>query len=679
VTLTGAGGTGKSRLAIELAGEMSEEFGDGVYWVELATLNDPTLVPRTVASALHLRERVGWSAGDVVIDHLRDKTLLLALDNCEHLLAECSRFAAALLAATGDVRILATSREPLRIGGEHVYPLPPLAVPPPGGATSPETICQVESVQLFEDRAQAADPDFRVTPENATAVSELCRRVDGLPLAVELAAARVHVLPPAEIVARLDSRLSVLASRDRTVLPRHRTMSALIDWSCDLLSAQERTVLQRLSIFNGGWTLEAAEAVCSDETVSKWEFLGLFTRLVEQSLVERDQSTEGRLLVARYRFLEPVRQHVLEELREGGQHAELRRRHRAYFLSLAEMAETELRGPKQAHWLDRLAIEHDNFRAALELLPEDPEDVRSRLRLAAALARFWFLRGFITEGARRCDQTVSDPAGRQHTELWARVWAWKVWLLAWHGDLPEARAAAEQACAVCRSQGHQRLLVFALNALASVEEHSGNLERAESVYEEARALSLRLGDDHALLLPTTANLAELMWRRGNYRRAFALARDAHLGMGAAAAPFDRAENLRNLARPAAKLGKRRAARRWLEESLRISRAIDDRWGVASSLELLAVLDAELGRPKRATRLLAAADVLRSQVETPISPADLAEIRKYIEDVKRMLGREAFEEAWSQGRAMPLTEVIEHARQRNGRHGGRRLEGTPCPS
>lgn len=403
LTLTGAGGSGKTRLALEVARNLVSSYPDGAWLAELAPLSEGTLLPQVVASSLRVREQPGRALADTLVDHLRKKHLLLVLDNCEHVVDAAARLVDALLSACPRLRILATSREALRTDGEVVWRVPPLSVPDPDKPSSVEELGRSEAVRLFLERARYRRQGFELTDGNAGAVAEICQRLDGIPLALELAAARVGVLSAGQISARLDGSLALLRGGGRTILPRHQTLRGALDWSHNFLSEPEKSLFRRLSVFAAGWPLEAAEAVGPGGGVGAGDVLDLLELLVDKSMVVTETGGED---VRRYRLLEPVRQYARERLEESGEAEETRHRHAAFFLMLAEEAEQELTGPAHQAWLERLETEHDNLRAALSWAI-DGGDPELGLRLAAALWLFWYTHGHLAEGRDRLEKALS--------------------------------------------------------------------------------------------------------------------------------------------------------------------------------------------------------------------------------------------------------------------------------
>ncbi|TMG81335.1 MAG: adenylate/guanylate cyclase domain-containing protein, partial [Betaproteobacteria bacterium] len=394
LTLLGVGGIGKTRLSLQVAADMLDGFPDGVWFVELAPLVDAQLVPQAVASVLGVKEEAGRPVVEALKKHVKDRQLLLIVDNCEHLVHACAELAKQLLESSPRLKILASSREHLHVPGEATYPVPALGVPEPSTATTPAALTQYESVLLLVDRAVAAQPTFRVTDQNAAAIGEICRRLDGIPLAIELAAARARALSVENIAARLHDRFRLLTSGSRTALPRQQTLRALIDWSYDLLSEAERAVFRRLAVFAGGWTLDAVEAVAADVEVRERDVLDLLTNLVEKSLVVVEAAG------GRYRLLDTVRQYAQERLTESGEEESVRMRHLACYVALAENAGSQLTGPQQGVWLVRLDLERENILGAHDYCEWAAGGAELGLRLASAVKRYWIFRGLMELGHR---------------------------------------------------------------------------------------------------------------------------------------------------------------------------------------------------------------------------------------------------------------------------------------
>jgi predicted ATPase/DNA-binding SARP family transcriptional activator len=574
VTLSGAGGCGKTRLALQVAGELVAQFGDGAWFVELAPLADAALVPQAVAAALGVREAGGAEGGaptpavgvgrwgpdpggrplvETLAAVLKPRQLLLVLDNCEHLVAACAALAERLLQTCPDLRVLATSREPLRLTGEIPYHVPPLSLPPLAegselrvasaaaaapGARSPlalasslsllstpisqlSTFIQYEAVRLFIERALAVRPTFTVTPENAPALARVCHQLDGVPLAIELAAAQMRVLPVEQIAARLDDRFRLLTGGSRTALPRQQTLWASIDWSYDLLAPAERLLLRRLSLFAGGWTLAAAEAVCSDfglgildfglgrqgqghstpelsappaiqnpkSKIQNEDVLGLLTQLVDKSLVIYEERGND----PRYRLLETVRQYGRDRLREAGEAAAVRGRHLEFFLGLAEEARPQLVGPEQARWLARLDADHDNLRAALAWSREAEAQREAGLRLAIALWPFWETHAHLSE-ARECLTALLEQSGGASPALCARALVQSGHFAGRLGHKQPARLLAEESLAIFRRLEDKEGIAGALHCLGSLAQGQGDAATARSLLAESLGLYRELRD-----------------------------------------------------------------------------------------------------------------------------------------------------------------------------------------
>ncbi|MDQ7859158.1 MAG: tetratricopeptide repeat protein [Armatimonadota bacterium] len=559
LTLTGPGGGGKTRLALQVAADLIDAFRDGVWLVELASISDGAVVPHAVSAALGAREVPGRPLEVSLVDYLRSRELLLVLDECEHLLDSCARLAEGLLRQCPGLRVLATSREPLHIAGETALVVGPLAVPEAGRAGAGE-IARAEAVRLFVDRATAAAPGFVLTDANARWVAEICRRLDGIPLAIELAAARLKMLPVEAIADRLGDRFRLLAGGARTALPRQQTLRATIEWSHALLADRERLLFRRLAVFAGGFTLEAAEAVCAGPDLPAIEVLDLLSRLVDKSLVLGP--TPRAPGPARFAMLESIREYAAEALLAAAEVAEVRRRHLGYFLGLAEQAEPLLRTGAQLVWFERLDPERENLRAAVAWGREAPDAHDDVARLACVLWWFWMVRGNASEGREMLAAAIAlTPATEGGRVARGRAIS-GAGLLAWRQrDYAAAAALAEQGAAVSEQAGDPTGLAAALNVLALVARDRGDLDRAEPLHR--RSLEL--------------------WRREGNRWGEALA-------------------LQNLGYIAHRRGDYDGAQRCCDASLAIFRMLGDRWGVATVLYILGRVALRRGDDDRARAL-----------------------------------------------------------------------------
>jgi len=488
LTLIGMGGLGKTRLALQVASQVQDGFADGVWLVELAALADADHVAQAVASVLGVTEEAGQPVRETLLRFVQDRSLLLILDNCEHLVGACADLAVRLLQAGPGMRVLATSREGFRVRGETTYPVPALSMPDEGAGASPEALAGCEAVRLFVDRAVAAQPLFRLTAENASAVSAICRRLDGIPLALELAAARLRALPVEGIAARLDDRFRLLVGGDRTALPRQQTLRALIDWSHDLLDDAERVAFRRLCVFASGFTLEAAEAVVPGSGIADGEVLDLVTRLVEKSLVAVDGDS------GRYRQLETVREYAAERLAAAGDGPAARERHCAHYVALAERARPELLGPHQAAWLARLDLDRENLLGALAFCAGDARGGVAGLQLVTALKHYFYRRGLLELAQRVMAEALAHPGAQRRDAERSRALFSLGQICLFAGRYPEARSHLEACLAIARETGDARRIASVLQPLGAVLSGQGDLAAARRCHDEAIALAQGFGD-----------------------------------------------------------------------------------------------------------------------------------------------------------------------------------------
>jgi predicted ATPase/class 3 adenylate cyclase len=540
LTLCGPGGTGKTRLALHVAADALDDFEDGVFLVPLATVADPSLLTSVVAQALGAPEASGRSLLECLKDYLRAKRLLLVLDNFEQLLPAAPLLADLLATAPG-LKLLVTSRAVLRVYGEHEFHVPPLELPDPRNLPPADRLSQYEAVRLFIERAQAVQPEFVVSNENAPAVAEICHRLDGLPLAIELAAARIRLLPPQAMLARLEHRLRLLTGGARDLPARQQTLRGAIAWSYDLLDAGEQTLFQRLAVFVGGCSLEAAETVCNEPTPLEIDVLDGVDALVARSLLRQDEAPNGG--EPRFVMLETIREYALEQLTTSGEAEAVRRQHAAYYLALAERDEARLLGPEQLRWLDELEAEHDNFRAALGWYRVAPDGAADGLRLAGTLWEFWYLRGYNSEGRDWLEGALArgegPPAARVKAMNGAGLILW------FQGNHQRAQALLEESLTTARALGDKQAVAFSLTLVGQILQFGEEIEQGTAMQDESVALYREIGD--------AWGIAFALVSRGQT----ALIRGEHAH--------------------AAALG---------EESLALFRYVGDAWGSGASVDLL---------------------------------------------------------------------------------------------
>ena len=691
LTLTGPGGVGKTRLGIRVARDLAGDFPDGVCFVSLAPVRDPDLVVATIAETLRLKEIGERPLLERLKSYLQDRNLLLLLDNFEHV-TQASPVVAELLRACPTLEVLVTSRAVLHLSGEHEYPVSPLGLPDPESFPGPEEIARYEAVDLFAERARAARPDFRLDGSNAMTVAEICLRLDGLPLAIELAAARVKLLPPTGLLARLEKRLPLLAGGPRDLPARQRTLRDTIQWSYGLLDGDDQRLFRRLSAFDGGCNLPAIEAVGGAGDGGP-EVLDGVTSLIDENLLRRVEQEVGTVRLA---MLETIREYALERLLESGEEHAVRYAHARYYLALAEEAKPRLTTAEQMRWLDLLEAEHNNLRAALRWSLQI-EDVETTLRLAGALWRFWYVRGHLSEGMRWLERALDleggDPALR------ARALRGGGELSHSQGDLDRAQELCQEALAMSSQLGDEAQIADALNRLAFVIRRRGEFARARTMHQEALELYRKLDDrwgvsrsmdllgraaafqgDFEASLPlleeglnmwrqvgdregiaeSTALIGMVALGKGNYATARRQLREAREIMDELGDPRGVAKMTVGLADVCLNDGDPAAARDLYEEALTLFQDVEDKWWISWCLEGAAEVAVCRAQPSRATRLFGAAASLRQAIGAPRPPAFRAYCERDLAIARRQLDEAAFAEARTEGRAMGLQAAIEYA-------------------
>lgn len=700
LTLIGPGGTGKTRLSLQLANELLVSFRDGVWLIELAPITEPSLVLQAVAAVFGVREQPGMPLDSLVLNYLRDKHLLLILDNCEHLVETCAQLADQYLHHCPNLKILASSREALGINGETVYRVPSLALPDQS-KDSPEALMGYESIQLFVDRASAASPAFNLTEKNAASVAQICYRLDGIPLAIELAAARARVFSPEQIGARLDDRFRLLTGGSRTALPRQQTLRALIDWSYDMLSGDEQVLLRRLSVFAGGWSFEAVEAICDDLDV-----LDLLTQLVNKSLVVMEQDDDTR-----YRLLETIRQYARDKLLESGEGEEVRNKHLHYFLELAETAEPNLEGFGYLQWATKLNAEYDNLRAALEW--GMAKDMESALRLVGALPFFWMTQGYSSEGYRWAVEVLQKAKSYtdQDNEIGDRLLnARAKALLSLSrlatdlGDNEVVCSTASASAALARKSGDKQILSFALASLASGKANLGYVDEAYKLSQESLTIAREGGNSPALgfSLVMMGELTAIAIQ--DYESAIAYGEEAIavseaggnrwgsamtiFGLGFYARSvrdYDQARSRfraclpvflefgdkhrinmiqSELAHIERETSQYQHAIPMYRETIREWQRLGHRAAIAHQLECFAFIAKAQEQPERAAKLFGAAEALREKINIAMTPQERSEYDREIADLHANMDEKVFGSHWAEGRSLTMEQAVDFALEEN---------------
>jgi len=707
VTFTGPGGTGKTRLSLQVGGKMLEHFGDGVFFVPLAALTDPALVPGAIAKTLGLMGGGSRPIIEGLKDYLGQKELLLLLDNFEQVLS-AGQVVSELLSGAPRLKVLVTSREVLHIYGEKEFPVPPLQLPDPHHPPPLENLTGYESVHLFIERATDAKPGFELTNENARAITEICVRLDGLPLAIELAAARVKLLTPQAILSRLESRLKVLTGGARDLPARQQTLRGAIDWSYDLLSPDERILFRRIGVFMGGCTFEAAEAIATGhslfartgatlEELSPVDidiFDGVAS-LTDKSLLRQAESTQDE---ARLMMLETLREYALERLEEHSELSAIRRAHAYYFLQVAEECAPLIQTPRQKEAAQRLETEHDNMRAVLQWSLSSGGDKEVGLRIATALHRFWQMRGHLSEGRRWMEALL--PGVPERTQLRARALHAAGYIAFLDGDRaagqvlleesaaisrelgdkmglahansylgvtmtfggdPEGRAVSSEGVELFRQLGEQGKpgLVLGLMSSGMLSFMQGDYLVAGSTWEEYRALSREVGDPYGMA--QSANfLADLARIEGNYPRAGSFYEESLPLFQDQGATSDIPAVLHNMGYVALAEGDYSKAEALFKESLTLHQAIGNKQGISECLTGFGALAEAQGDPTRAARLLGASEALRSAIGAYMWPAEQIEWDRHVESARAQVDEVEWDRAWQEGLAMSVEAALAYA-------------------
>jgi non-specific serine/threonine protein kinase len=654
VTLIGAPGIGKTRLSIASASKSLADFPDGIFFVALAPLDQPSLIPSAIAQALGYIEKNNLSPEERLIEGIGNKRMLLVLDNCEHLLDDVAPLASFLLSACSRLKILTTSREALQFMGEWLYSVPALDIPKEKPVIDVETVSEFPALVLFAERARAARSDFELNAENIRVVASICSQLDGLPLAIELIATRVRTLSIEQIASRLDDRFALLTGGNRIAPSRQQTLRATLDWSYELLTETERELFRQLSVFVGGFTLDALESVALLD--SNQSIFDALSRLVDKSLLLVEQQDQPR-----YRFLEPIRQYAKDKLNETGESNLIQDRHLNYYLRVAEETEPYLFGAGQQDWKNRLELDHDNLRVALAWSLESNQ-FEAGLKMAGALAWFWHSKGHLREGNLWLEKILAAGIGNQGKErakalrassilstgtgdyIRARAFAEssiKLYReigdnrsagvvladlgasLHWDGKEEEAIESLEESLRLLRATGERWEIAYALLWLGDTWFRMGDIERAATSWEESLRLTQELGDDY-LMGWSLGGLADITRLRGDFKRA--------AGM--------------------------------FKKSLSLYQSSGNKVGPPFSLEALGLVAAALGDAKRAARLWGAASAWREAINEPLPPAYQRDYAEYVTQARTQLGEEVYAAAWSEGRAMSPEQAIEFASREN---------------
>jgi len=696
VTLTGIGGAGKTRLSLAVAAQLPERFADGIFFVKLAAINDPALVADTIAQTLGVRENPGQPVAEHLKVLLGAKQLLLVVDNCEHVITATPLLTELLLVAPR-LKILATSREPLHLSGEYEFPVPPLPVPARKALPAVEALAQIPAVALFIQRAQAVKPDFTFTQENARLVAELCVQLDGLPLAIELAAARIKLFSPQEMLTYLDRRFQWLTSGARDAPVHQRTLQSTLDWSYNLLEAGEQLLFRRLGIFIGGWTLASAEAVCKGASDLLPDVLAGMASLIDKNLLQRQLGANGE---TRFGMLETLRIYALEQLSANQEMTAVQQQHADYFLGLVKESKSHFTSATEGVWLDRLEEELGNLRAVLAWSKAEASRVQVGLRLADDLYLLWNRRGHMNEGRRWLTELLTLPAAASPTPARAAALRAAGLLATRQSDYATAHTWLEESVSIAKELGNNHELAYSLMSLADVENFQAHYDRAIALFEEGLALTRAAGDQYGTAFGLYA-LGGIALAQHNFAQARAVYEECLVlhrgrgnkngivlalnGLGKVAHHqhhYDQAKALYEESLALARQLRIRPTISWLlidlgglelvqgnagrakglyAESLAIAVELGLKHSIAECLAGLAEVMGLMRQPERAVRLFGATQRLLDEIGAQLSSLERLAYDQHLTDVQAHLSAVAFAAAWSQGQAMTLEQAIDYAR------------------
>ena len=665
LTLYGTGGVGKTRLAMQVGAELSREYTHGVRLVGLDALADPSFVPGAIASVLGVREQPGRPLTETLVAFLASRSLLLVLDNCEHLSEACAVLADRLLRACPRLTILATSRETLGVAGEVTWRVPSLSLPEPQRLVSVDRLLEYEAVRLFVERARFARTDFTLTDENAAAVVQICRELDGIPLAIELAATRVRGLAVEQIAQRLGDRFSLLTVGNRAAVPRHRTLRSLIDWSHELLSGPEQVLFRRVSVFAAGWTVEAAEGICAGNGIDTGQVLPLLLQLQDKSLVVADEQRGA----VRYRLLETLRQYGSDRLRASGEEAVLRARHRDWFVGFVDRDERVWYGSGQAKWMDRLEIELGNLRAALEWCTLEVQAANgsagaataadAALRMCDALRRFWGRRAYFSEGRAWMEQALSLAGSAVRTPARAKLLMYLAVLWPLDGQAESSRRLLEEGVALGREIRDPYSIVVNLVGLGFLRQLDGALDDAYACFEEAVAVGREIERPLGLFMPRYW-LAGVLRENGELIRARELLEEQLAVSRVQGDIWSVGLTRFGLALLGLTEGAYEQAEELFRQSLKSWHTMTDPLGITIGLSGIAWAAAARGHAGRAARLFGAEDALRERNGSLMLPLWQSDHARWQAAARAELGDEAFTAAWTEGQAMSLEQAVAYA-------------------